>query len=62
MDAQSKKLVCLHLINAVVSDSDRRFDELKIAQAGKDWLDSLEPDLLNLLTAEHAEVESVKQP
>lgn len=56
-----KKLRDLHWLDAIISDEDHRFDELKITQEGKDWLDSLEPGLLNLLTAEKAEDESLKQ-
>ena len=46
-----KKLGDLHWLEAVMSAEDHRYDVLKITQAGKDWLDSLEPGLLNLLTA-----------
>lgn len=56
-----KKLRDLHWLEAVISDEDHRFDELKITQAGKDWLDSLEPELLNLLTAGLAKHESADE-
>lgn len=56
-----KKLGCLHLIEAVISDKDHRFDKLKITQEGIDWLDSLEPGLLTLLAAEQTKHESSKQ-
>ena len=57
----TKKLVHLHWIEAVMSDEDHRFDELKITQTGRDWLDSLEPGLLTLLAAEQTKHESFKQ-
>jgi DNA-binding MarR family transcriptional regulator len=52
------KLWNLRLIESFYSDEDRRFHVLKISEAGKDWLDSLEPELLARLTAEQIERES----
>lgn len=57
----AKKLGRLHLIDAVISDKDHRFDELKITKEGIDWLDSLEPGLLTLLATEQTKHERSKQ-
>ena len=48
----TKKLKQLDWLDVVMSHKDPRIDELNITQAGKDWLDSLEPELLALLTVE----------
>jgi len=57
----TKKLRELHWLESFYADEDHRFDKLRITEAGKDWLDSLEPELLTLLTAGETKDEGVKQ-